>query len=56
VLPTYKCNNYLFNVEEGHEGDKKEKSNKIESFSFLRKYAACCIDETDVMGNTASLL
>lgn len=36
--------------------DKKEKSNKIESFSYLRKYAACCIAETDVMGNTASLL
>jgi len=35
---------------------KKEKSNKIESFSFLRKYAACFIAETDVMGNTASLL
>jgi hypothetical protein len=36
--------------------DKKEKSNKIERFSFLRKYAACCIPETDVTGNTASLL
>ena len=36
--------------------DKKGKSNKIESFSFLRKYAACCNPETDVMGNTASLL
>jgi len=56
VLSTYKCNNYLFNVDEGHEVDKKEKSNKIESFSFLRKYAACCIAETDVIGNTASLL
>jgi hypothetical protein len=36
--------------------DKKEKSNKIESSSFLRKYAACCIAETDVTGNTAPLL
>jgi hypothetical protein len=41
VLPTYKYNNYLFNVEEGLEVDKKDKSNKIESFSLLRKYAAC---------------
>ena len=56
LLPTYKCDNYLFNLEEGHKVDTKEKSNKIESLSFLRKYAACFIPETDVMGNTASLL